>query len=82
MKNLFSICCFVLLLTVHQAAACVGCREPGSDTVANEPQTVMAGFGFSWGVIIMLVCAISVVTGITAYIWRTIVRIERERANL
>ncbi len=72
----------MFFLTAHQALACVGCREPGSDTVANEPQTVMAGFGFSWGVIIMLVCAISVVAGISAYIWRTIVRIERERANL
>jgi len=82
MKNLFSICSIAFLLTAHQAAACVGCREPGSDTIANEPQTVMAGFGFSWGVIIMLVSAVSVVTGITAYIWRTIVRIERERAGL
>jgi magnesium-transporting ATPase (P-type) len=82
MKNILAIFCVVFLMTAHHAAACVGCREPGSDTVANEPQTVMAGFGFSWGVIIMLVCAISIVTGITAYIWRTIVRIERQREGL
>lgn len=82
MKNIFAILCVSFLLTAHQASACVGCREPGSDTIANEPQTVMAGFGFSWGVLIMLVCAISIVGGLSAYIWRTVVRIERQRAEL
>jgi cbb3-type cytochrome oxidase subunit 3 len=75
--TLFSL----LILSSLDVLACVGCREPGADTVANEPQTVMAGFGFSWGVIIMLGVAISIVVGITTYIWRTIARIERERAS-
>ncbi len=81
MKKLFFIFSAVLCLTGMDAIACVGCREPGADTIANEPGTVMAGFGFSWGVIIMLSMAVSIVSGLTAYIWRTVVRIEREREN-
>jgi hypothetical protein len=68
---------FVMLLTLAEAWACVGCREPGSDTVANEPQTMLAGFGFSWGVLIMLGCALAVVGSLVGYICATIRRLDR-----
>lgn len=63
------------------ANACVGCREPGSDTINHESPTVMAGIAFSWSVLFMLAFALAVVTGMSAYIWRTCQRIERERAR-
>lgn len=63
------------------ARACVGCREPGSETLNHEAPTVMAGVAFSWSVLFMLAFALTVVGGMSAYIWRTCQRIERERAR-
>ncbi len=66
---------------VSSAQACVGCREPGSETMNHEAPTVMAGIAFSWSVLFMLIFALTVVGGMSAYIWRTCQRIDRERAH-
>jgi hypothetical protein len=63
------------------ARACVGCREPGSETLRHESSTVMAGFAFSWSVLFMLTFAFLVVGGMSLYIWQTCRRIDRERAR-
>jgi len=76
-RSLPSILALVLLAFPRLASACVGCREPGSDTVASEPQTVMAGFGFSWGVLIMLGCVMAIVAGLVVLICTTVARVDR-----
>jgi hypothetical protein len=78
MKSLTVIALAALLGTAN-SIACVGCREPGKVTLVEEPQTVLAGLGFSWSVLFLLAVAFSVVGGITGYIVQTIRRIERER---
>jgi len=60
--------------------ACVGCREPGSETIANESPTVLAGWAFSWSVLFMLVFVFLIVGGMSLYIWQTCRRLEREAA--
>jgi hypothetical protein len=68
---------FALLLQAPPLLACAGCREPGEDV---EASTVMAGFGFSWGVIIMLAFLFSLCGGLGAYTWRTIRAVDAENA--
>lgn len=60
--------------------ACVGCREPGSETIARESPTVLAGWAFSWSVLFMLLCVFLVVAGMLSYIWQTCRRLDREAA--
>ena len=60
--------------------ACVGCREPGSETIAKESPTVLAGWAFSWSVLFMLVFVFLIVGGMSFYIWQTCRRLEREAA--
>ncbi|GAB4177979.1 MAG: hypothetical protein Fur0032_18310 [Terrimicrobiaceae bacterium] len=72
----------LLMVAVADASACVGCRVTSVDSVVNEPQTVTAGFGFSWGVLIMLACALSVVGGLVVYIWRTVVKLDAAHSDL
>lgn len=62
--------------------ACVGCREPGSETVASEVKTVMAGFAFSWSVLFMLGFVLAVVGGMSIYIWRTCRQLDRQNSQL
>lgn len=66
-----------LLASVASSVACVGCREPGADSIANEPATALAGFGFSWGVLFMLAILLSLLGGLVAYIWRSAVEVDR-----
>jgi heme/copper-type cytochrome/quinol oxidase subunit 2 len=61
--------------------ACVGCREPGSETVAKESPTVLAGWAFSWSVLFMLVFVFLIVGGMSLYIWQTCRRLERESVS-
>ena len=65
---------------VECAMACVGCREPGSETIAKESPTVLAGWAFSWSVLFMLVFVFLIVGGMSFYIWQTCRRLEREAA--
>ena len=60
--------------------ACVGCREPGSETISKESPTVLAGWAFSWSVLFMLVLVFAIVAGMSLYIWQTCRRLEREAA--
>lgn len=71
-----------LLMGLPAAAqACVGCREPGSETLNHEAPTVLAGMAFSWSVLFMLIFVLAVVCGMAAYIWQTCQRLDRERAH-
>jgi len=67
-----------MLFQVTAAQACVGCREPGADTVASESKTVMAGLAFSWSVLFMLGFVLLMVCGMSYYIWQTCRRLARE----
>jgi heme/copper-type cytochrome/quinol oxidase subunit 2 len=69
-----------LTLAVDCALACVGCREPGAETIAKESSTVLAGWAFSWSVLFMLFFVLLVVAGMSFYIWRTCRRVDREAA--
>jgi hypothetical protein len=60
--------------------ACVGCREPGSDTIAKESPTVLAGVAFSWSVLFMLASVILIIGGLSFYICQTCRRLEQEAA--
>jgi hypothetical protein len=74
----------LVLMALHLAAegslACVGCREPGAETLAKESSTVLAGWAFSWSVLFMLFFALMIVAGMSLYIWRTCRRLDREAA--
>lgn len=70
----------ILWISAPLAAACVGCREPGSDVVARESQTVAAGVAFSSSVIFMLIVVLLMVSGLAAYIWKTCRQLERSRS--
>jgi hypothetical protein len=62
-----------LALLNAPAFACAGCREPGEDV---EATTVMAGFGFSWGVIFMLLFLSALCSGLGWFVARTIKAVD------
>ena len=71
MKALVAILSLALL---HAPAfACAGCREPGEEV---EATTVMAGFGFSWGVIFMLIFLFALCSGLGWFVARTIKTVD------
>ena len=70
-KFLSAIIAFVLLNA--PVFACAGCREPGEEV---EATTVMAGFGFSWGVIFMLVFVFALCSGLGWFVARTIKAVD------
>ena len=76
-SRIFILIVVALSALASAAQACVGCREPGSDTIAQEPGTVLAGFGFSWGVLLMLGCVLGLLGGLIAYICHTVASLER-----
>lgn len=83
MKRLIATFIPLAILAFQEAGmACVGCREPGSDTIANEPQTMLAGFGFSWGVLILLGCVAGILGGLVAYICATVARVDQAHRGL
>jgi hypothetical protein len=67
-------------LAAERLVACVGCREPGSETIAKELPTVLAGWAFSWSVLFMLAFVFLIIGGMSFYIWQTCRRLEREAA--
>ena len=71
MKFLAAILALVLLHA--PALACAGCREPGEEV---EATTVMAGFGFSWGVIFMLIFLFALCSGLGWFVARTIKTVD------
>ncbi|MFM8229902.1 MAG: hypothetical protein ACKOAL_01630 [Chthoniobacterales bacterium] len=65
---------FLFGLLLHAPAwACAGCREPGEEV---EAATVMAGFGFSWGVIFMLLFLFALCSGLGWFVARTIKAVD------
>lgn len=71
MKVLVAILAFALLNA--PAFACAGCREPGEDV---EATTVMAGFGFSWGVIFMLLFLFALCSGLGWFVAHTVKSVD------
>jgi hypothetical protein len=71
MKFLAAIMAFVLLNA--PVLACAGCREPGEEV---EATTVMAGFGFSWGVIVMLGFLFSICSGLGWFVVKTVKAVD------
>ena len=70
-KIISAIIAFALL---HAPAwACAGCREPGEEV---EATTVMAGFGFSWGVIFMLLFLFALCSGLGWFVAQTIKAVD------
>ena len=70
MKNVLVFLHAFLLSRIPAALACVGCREPGVGN-SEEPQTVLAGVGFSIGVLCMLAVVFAVVGSMVFMIVRT-----------
>ncbi|MEY3480709.1 MAG: hypothetical protein RIQ71_1484 [Verrucomicrobiota bacterium] len=64
---------FATLLLNASAWACAGCREPGKEV---EVTTVMAGFGFSWGVIFMLIFMFLLCSGLGWFVAKTIKAVD------
>ncbi len=81
MKFRWPILLTAFLFLLADASACVGCREPGSDVMAKESPTVMAGIAFSWSVLFMLLFVCLIVGGMSLYIGKTCRRLERERSG-
>jgi len=70
LKNVLIFLSVFLMSHIPGAFACVGCREPGVGNI-DEPQTVLAGVGFSIGVLCMLVVVFAVVGSMVFMIVRT-----------
>lgn len=70
---------FAFALLNAPAFACAGCREPGKDV---EVETVMAGFGFSWGVIFMLVFVFTLCSGLGWFVARTIKAVDSSKGGV
>jgi hypothetical protein len=80
MKHLIVIALVLLLSNLPDAAACVGCRQPGTSGPV-EPQTIAAGIALSWGVLGMLAGVMLLVGSMTFYIVSTCRRLDRSRNN-
>ena len=76
MKHLTALIVFFFLTRLPDAAACVGCRQPGAGG-PDEPQTVTAGIALSWGVVGMLAIVGLIVAGLTYYIADTCRKLDR-----
>ena len=76
MKHLTALIVFFFLTRLPEAAACVGCRQPGAGG-PDEPQTVTAGIALSWGVVGMLAIVGLIIAGLTYYIADTCRKLDR-----
>lgn len=74
MKLLAAI--LVLVLIQAPAWSCAGCRVLSEDA---EATTVMAGFAFSWGVVVMLVFLFALCSGLGWFVMKTIKSIDAVR---
>lgn len=80
-KRMFPTLVLAAFLSAAECVvACVGCREPGSDTIAKESPTVLAGWAFSWSVLFMLASVLFIIGAMSFYIFRTCQRLDREAA--
>ncbi len=76
MKHITALIVFFFLTRLPEAAACVGCRQPGAGG-PDEPQTVTAGIALSWGVVGMLAIVGLIIAGLTYYIADTCRKLDR-----
>lgn len=74
MKLLFAILALVLIQA--PAWACAGCRVQSEDV---EATTVMAGFAFSWGVVVMLAFLFALCSGLGWFLMKTIKTVDAAR---
>ena len=80
MKHRIALIIALLIAHLPEAAACVGCRQPGTAGPV-EPQTITAGIALSWGVLSMLAIVLAIVGGMTWYIVTTCRRLDCTRNN-
>lgn len=64
---------FALLALPAPLLACAGCREPGEDV---EAVTVMAGVGFSWSVLFMLVFLFGLCSALGWFVVNTVKAVD------
>jgi len=81
MKPIAAPVVFFFLTRIPEAAACVGCRQPGAGG-PDEPQTITAGIALSWGVVGMLAIVGLIVTGLAFYIADTCRKLDRSNKVL
>ena len=74
MKLLVAILALVLIQA--RAWACAGCRVQSEDV---EATTVMAGFAFSWGVVVMLAFLFALCSGLGWFMMKTIKSVDAAR---
>lgn len=77
MKTFILTLSIFFLTLLHPMLACVGCRQPGVGS-ADEPQTVLAGVGLSWGVLCMLGVVFVIVSALVVFIARTCRDLDRQ----
>lgn len=78
MKRLVALATTLAAMLPAAVQACVGCRQPGADTTSFEPQTITAGFGFSWGVLLMLGCVFALLGALITLICRAAAALDRQ----
>jgi len=64
---------FATFLLHTPAWACAGCRVVSEDL---EATTVMAGFAFSWGVVVMLAFLFALCSGLGWFVMKTIKAVD------
>lgn len=74
MKLLAAILALVLIQS--PVWACAGCRVLSEDA---EATTVMAGFAFSWGVVVMLAFLFALCSGLGWFVMKTIKSVDAAR---
>lgn len=60
------------------AWACAGCRVVSEDL---EATTIMAGFAFSWGVVVMLLFLFALCSGLGWFVMKTIKAVDARHGS-
>jgi hypothetical protein len=68
----------VTLLLNAPAWACAGCRVISEDA---EATTIMAGFAFSWGVVVMLIFLFALCSGLGWFVMKTIKVVDARHSS-
>jgi hypothetical protein len=75
-KSLIAL--LITLLLNAPAWACAGCRVVSEDL---EATTVMAGFAFSWGVLVMLAFLFALCSGLGWFVMKTIKAVDARHGS-
>lgn len=68
MKKILIALFFLTIMTPWQVFSCEGCKMAAAKGI-SEPQTIMAGFAFSWSVLFML-AVVFILLGVFAWAMR------------